>query len=54
MNTMLRILCVGWLAALTAACGFHAAGTRPLPEPLRRVRIDLVAPYRVSEPPVET
>ncbi len=37
-----------------ASCGFHAAGTRPLPGPLQRVRIDLVAPYRVSEPPVET
>lgn len=42
------------LAALLAGCGFHAAGTRPLPDPLKRVRIDMVQPYRVSEPPVET
>ncbi len=42
------------LSLALGACGFHAAGTRPLPDPLKRVRIDLVAPYRVSEPPVET
>ncbi|MCC2655693.1 MAG: hypothetical protein K0Q76_801 [Panacagrimonas sp.] len=41
-------------ALLLAGCGFHAAGTRPLPDPLKRVRIDMVQPYRVSEPPVET
>lgn len=41
-------------AALLNACGFHLAGTRPLPEPLKLVHIDLVAPYRVSEPPIET
>lgn len=41
-------------SALLAGCGFHMAGNRPLPEPLRLVRIDMVAPYRVSEPPVET
>lgn len=40
------------LTVLVAACGFHAAGSRPLPEPLKRVRIDMVQPYRVSEPPV--
>lgn len=39
---------------LLGACGFHAAGSRALPDPLKRVRIDMVAPYRVSEPPVET
>jgi LPS-assembly lipoprotein len=54
MKTRLRGLSLSLLAALLAACGFHAAGTRPLPEPLKRVRVDLVAPYRVSEPPVET
>lgn len=50
----------GWRIALGAllglalgACGFHPVGTRALPEPLKRVRIDMVAPYRVSEPPVE-
>lgn len=40
--------------ALLSGCGFNIAGSRPLPEPLRRVRIDTVVPYRVSEPPVET
>lgn len=54
MRTTLRALSLLGLGTLLAACGFHAAGTRPLPDPLKRVRIDLVAPYRVSEPPVET
>lgn len=48
-----RALALG-LALLLGACGFHPAGTRPLPDPLKRVRIDMVQPYRVSEPPVET
>lgn len=48
-----RVLGLG-VALLLGACGFHAAGTRPLPDPLKRVRIDMVQPYRVSEPPVET
>lgn len=42
------------LGLVIAGCGFRAAGARALPEPLQRVRIDMVAPYRVSEPPVET
>lgn len=44
------------LALLSAlsACGFHAAGSRPLPEPLKLVRIDMIAPYQVSEPAVES
>lgn len=41
------------LALWLGACGFHAAGSRPLPEPLKRVRIEAVAPYAVSEPRVE-
>lgn len=41
------------LALTLTACGFQPAGSRPLPEPLRLVRIDMVAPFRVSEPPVE-
>lgn len=39
---------------LLAGCGFHLAGSRPLPAELQSVYIDLVAKYRVSEPPVET
>ena len=46
-------LIVALLVSLTA-CGFRLAGTRPLPEPLQRVSIDVITPYRVSEPPVET
>lgn len=41
-------------AALLAGCGFHLAGTRPLPPQLEKVYIDVVARYRVSEPPLET
>ena len=36
-----------------SACGFRVAGSRPLPELLKTVRIDTAVPYRVSEPPVE-
>ncbi len=38
---------------LLTACGFHLAGTRPLPSPLQTVYIDVVAPYRVVQPPLE-
>lgn len=41
-------------ALVLSACGFQPAGSRPLPSELTRVRIDLITPYRVSEPPVET
>ena len=41
-------------ALLLAGCGFHLAGNRPLPAELKSVYIDVVAPYRVSEPPLET
>jgi LPS-assembly lipoprotein len=40
-------------AALLTACGFHFAGSRPLPEALRSVYVETVIPYRVTEPPVE-
>ena len=39
--------------ALLAGCGFHWAGTRPLPPELSSVYIDVVTPYRVSKPPLE-
>ncbi|MEW6167796.1 MAG: LPS assembly lipoprotein LptE [Pseudomonadota bacterium] len=42
------------LALTLSACGFHLAGTRPLPEPLRAVYIEVIAPYRVLQPPLET
>lgn len=41
------------LAALLAGCGFHFAGSRPLPPALTSVYIDVVTPYRVSKPPIE-
>lgn len=41
-------------ALLLGACGFHLAGTRPLPEALQHVNVDVITPYRVSEPPVES
>lgn len=42
------------LVVLLGACGFRPVGDRPLPEPLQRVHVDVIAPYRVNEPPVET
>lgn len=39
--------------ALIAGCGFHFAGDRPLPEPLKSVYIEVVDPYRVTEPPLQ-
>ena len=40
-------------ALLLAGCGFHLAGSRPLPAALESVYIDLVTPYSVSKPPLE-
>lgn len=36
------------------ACGFQLAGTRPLPDPLALVYIDVKTPYSVREPPIAT
>jgi LPS-assembly lipoprotein len=41
------------VALLLSGCGFHLAGSRPLPEPLKSVYVDMDLPYSVSEPPVE-
>ncbi|MGH8539732.1 MAG: LPS assembly lipoprotein LptE [Stenotrophobium sp.] len=38
---------------LSACAGFHLAGSRPLPETLQSVYIEVIAPYQVSEPPME-
>ena len=38
---------------LTLGCGFHWAGSRPLPPELLSVYIDVVTPYAVSKPPVD-
>lgn len=50
----LHLAALAVLLLALAACGFHPVGSRALPQPLQQVRIDMVAPYRVSEPPVET
>ena len=44
------LLCV----VLLAGCGFHFAGSRPLPAALQSVYIDLLTPYRVSKPELES
>ena len=36
-----------------SACGFRLAGSRALPEALQTVSINVMTPYKVSEPPVE-
>jgi LPS-assembly lipoprotein len=41
------------VALFATACGFHWAGSRPLPPALASVYIDVVTPYRVSKPPLE-
>ena len=38
---------------LLGGCGFHFAGSRPLPPALASVYIDVVTPYSVSKPPIE-
>ena len=40
--------------AVLSGCGFQLAGTRPLPEPLKTVFIQMDSPYRVDEPPLQT
>ncbi|HWU68884.1 MAG TPA: LPS assembly lipoprotein LptE [Stenotrophobium sp.] len=44
---------IGLTLILSACAGFHLAGSRPLPPALQSVYIDVIAPYEVSEPPVE-
>lgn len=51
--TSMRIAIATLLTALLAGCGFHLAGSRPLPQPLQSTYIEVVVPYRVSEPPLE-
>ena len=50
---MTRLLATLGTALLLAGCGFHFAGSRPLPPALASVYIDVVTPYRVSKPPLE-
>lgn len=41
------------LVAITG-CGFHWAGSRPLPAELSWIYIDVVTPYKVAKPPLES
>jgi LPS-assembly lipoprotein len=41
-------------AALLAGCGLHLAGERPVPPALSSIYVDMVQPYRVGTPPLET
>ncbi|MGH8444295.1 MAG: LPS assembly lipoprotein LptE [Solimonas sp.] len=38
---------------LLSACGFHLAGSQPLSSDLKKVYVDTITPYKVSEPPIE-
>jgi len=50
--TTLRVALAAAMALL-AGCGFHFAGSRPLPPALTSVYIDVITPYSVTKPPVE-
>lgn len=53
-RTHARAAIVFALTLVLSACGFRLAGSRPLPEPLQTVSIDVIKPYKVSESPLET
>ena len=53
MKPIRQLIAAASLGLMLGGCGFHAAGNRPLPDLLKQVRIDVIAPYRVSEPTVE-
>ncbi len=54
----IRFLLRGALALLAATalagCGFHLVGDRPLPASLSSVYVELIDPYRVTAPPLQT
>lgn len=37
-----------------AGCGFHLAGQRPMPPALKSVYVELIDPYHVTAPPLQT
>lgn len=41
------------LSLALGGCAFHWAGSRPLPELLQWIHVDVVTPYRVSKPPLD-
>lgn len=48
-----RALGAALLALALAGCGFYWAGSRPLPELLDWIYVDVVTPYAVSKPPLD-
>ncbi|MBV8062828.1 MAG: hypothetical protein JOY51_04485 [Nevskia sp.] len=54
LSTGLRLSGAALLAAVLGGCGFHLVGERPVPPALNSVYIDMVQPYRVGTPPLET
>ncbi|WP_248679371.1 LPS-assembly lipoprotein LptE [Sinimarinibacterium sp. CAU 1509] len=52
MSLRLAACCLA--ALLLSGCGFRLAGTRPLPETLRDVYIEVITPYQVVPPPLES
>lgn len=54
MRPALALAFLGAIAGALDGCGFHFAGSEPLAEPLKSVYIDLVDPYHVAVPPLET
>lgn len=49
-----RALLLGIPLLGLSACGFRLQGSRPLPEPLRRVFLESSQPYSAEEPAIET
>lgn len=54
LSSGLRLLGAVLLAGAVGGCGFRLAGDRPVPSALNSVYIDMVQPYRVGTPPLET
>ncbi|MFT4047014.1 MAG: LPS assembly lipoprotein LptE [Solimonas sp.] len=55
-NAAAATTCAGLLLVLSltlSACGFHLAGQEPLSTDLKKVYVNTVMQYKVSEPPVE-
>jgi len=55
MKTCGRVIVLLALAVVgLSGCGFHLAGDRPLPPPLASVYIEVISPYGVAEPPLQS
>lgn len=51
-SLLLGSLCLGALPL--AGCGFHLVGNRPVPDGLKSVYVELIDPYHVTAPPLQT